>query len=98
MCGSLRGNIEAMCERERLEKAIERLERRQWCEDATIALVAARKHLATLPRPPKTKTVWFAKWAEGECHRFDSREQALAYANRAPLDAFISVFHKEEFV
>lgn len=40
-------------EREKLRRAIERLEKRNWCEDATIALEAARKHLATLPKPKR---------------------------------------------
>lgn len=37
-------------EREKLEKAIARLEMRKWCPDAMLALDAAKKHLATLPK------------------------------------------------
>ena len=40
-------------ERAKLKRAIERLEKREWCADATVALDAARKHLATLPKPPR---------------------------------------------
>jgi len=52
MCFSLKaveGARAPETERARLERAIERLSGRQWCEDAQIALDAARRHLATLP-------------------------------------------------
>ncbi len=51
MCGRSQCCLEpvAETEREKLKRAIERLEKRKWCDDATLALDAARKHLATLP-------------------------------------------------
>jgi hypothetical protein len=55
MCGRIDccHESDAETERERLERAIDRLSRRKWCDDATLALDAARKHLATLPAPAK---------------------------------------------
>ncbi len=40
-------------EREKLERAIKRLEAREWCDDAKLALAAARRHLDTLPKPKR---------------------------------------------
>ena len=55
MCGPYH---EEITERQQLERAIERLEKREWCPDAMIALRAAKAHLATLPRTERT--VWWA--------------------------------------
>ncbi len=44
-------------EREKLERAIKRLEKRDWCDDAKIALAAARKHLESLPKPRRKVSV-----------------------------------------
>lgn len=57
MCGHYRNLCcpieETVSEREKLEKAIARLEARKWCPDAMLALDAAKKWLATLPKPDR---------------------------------------------
>jgi hypothetical protein len=54
-----------MTERERLEEALNRRSVRDgdWCADGKLIIEAARKYLATLPRPTKTVEVWRVEYA-----------------------------------
>jgi hypothetical protein len=72
-----------MTERERLEEALVRTRnlKREWCDDGKLIMEAARKHLATLPRPPRKVHVtrWLAVCGS-ESAVFVQREMAAQHA------------------
>lgn len=79
MCGHRQPPFKAETERQRLAKAIERLEARKWCDDATVALDAARKHLATLP-PDREYRVRHSGLPTLVALEFSTRSEAEEYA------------------
>jgi uncharacterized protein (DUF849 family) len=94
MCGPYH---EEITERQQLERAIERLEKREWCPDAMIALRAAKAHLATLPRTERT--VWWACWPGGESGRVLTRKEAMDDAEKyAPPYATVQIKRKTDLV
>lgn len=94
MCTRTPDPSPAKTERERLEEALARPSVRdhEWCLDGKVIIEAARKHLATLPKPMK-----YRLYIDGNpTVTFDSKDAAVMRAESYLRYSYSTVAIREE--